>query len=162
MSRLYTCNEDGYKMVVLDEIIGHRTDGSEVEGKDAFIVAANGIKRKKETTRGHYVLLKWMDGTSTWNTLKDVKDSYPVQLATYAMENKLDKLPAFAWWVPYVIRKRKRIIKKLKSKYWSRTHKYGIRIPKTVAGAIARRGVSMQGVERRSIIRGHHCCELHS
>ena len=49
-------NEDGYKVMVLDEIIGHRTDGSEVEGKDAFIVAANGIKRKKETTRGHYVL----------------------------------------------------------------------------------------------------------
>ena len=32
------------------------------------------------------------------------------------MENKLEKLPAFAWWVPYVIKKRNRIIKKLKKK----------------------------------------------
>ena len=120
-------------MMVLDAIVGHRTDGNEVTGDDAFIVSSNGTRRRKETTKGHHVLLKWKDGTSTWNTLKDVKDSYPVQLATYAIKNNLDKTPAFAWWVPYVIRKKNRIINKLKSKYWSRTHKYGIRIPKTVA-----------------------------
>lgn len=43
--------------------------------------------------------------------------------------------PAFAWWVPHVLKKRKRIISKLKSKYWERTHKYGVEIPKTVADA---------------------------
>ena len=99
-------NEDGYKMMVLDEIIGHRTDESEVEGKDALIVAANGIKSKKGITKGHHVLLKWKDGTSTWNTLRHMKDSYPVHLAIYAKENKLDKLPTFACWVSYVNRKR--------------------------------------------------------
>ena len=129
-------NDDGYGLMVLDGIVGHRTDGNEVTGDDAFIVSSNGTRRRKETTKGHHVLLKWKDGTSTWNTLKDVKDSYPVQLATYAIENNLDKTPAFAWWVPYVIRKRNRIINKLKSKYWSRTHKYGIRIPKNVAEAL--------------------------
>ena len=123
-------------MMILDQVIGHRTDGSEVKDKDAFITLSNGIKQRKETTKEHQVLLKWKDGISTWNQLKDVKDSYPVQLADYAIENRLDKLPAFACWVPYVIRKRDRIIKKLKSKYWSKTHKYGIRIPKTVAEAI--------------------------
>ena len=76
-------------MMVLEEIIGHMIDGSEVKGKDSFIVAANRSKTKKETTKGHYVLLKWKKGTSTCNTLKDVKDSYPVQLATYAMGNNL-------------------------------------------------------------------------
>ena len=43
--------------------------------------------------------------------------------------------PAFAWWVPYTLHKRKQIISKLKSKYWSRTHKYGIQIPKSYAEA---------------------------
>ena len=34
-------NEDGFTMMVLDVTIGHRTDGSEIKEKDAFVVAAN-------------------------------------------------------------------------------------------------------------------------
>ena len=129
-------NDDGRKVMILDTIIGHRMDGSEVQEKDAYAISPNGIKRRKKTTVGHHVLLKWKDGSSTWHALKDVKDSYPVELAMYAKENGLEKLPAFAWWVSYVVRKQERIIEKLKSKYWSRTHKYGIRIPKSVKEAL--------------------------
>ena len=32
--------------------------------------------------------------------------------------------------------KKARIIDKVKSKYWERTHKYGIRVPKTVKEAL--------------------------
>ena len=99
-------NDEGLKLMVLDEIIGHRTDGSEIIDEDAFITSKNGVKKRRQTTQGHHILLKWKDGTTTWNTLKDVKDSYPVQLATYANDNDLVKLPAFAWWVPYVLKKR--------------------------------------------------------
>lgn len=41
------------------------------------------------------------------------------------------------WWVPDVVKKRNQIIVKEKSKYWQQTHKYGIRIPKTVQEALA-------------------------
>ena len=68
--------------------------------------------------------------------MKDVKDSYPVELAEFAVQNKIDSEPAFAWWSPYVLKKKARIISKIKSKYWDRTHKYGIRVPKTVKEAI--------------------------
>ena len=69
--------------------------------------------------------------TTTWEALKDVKESYPVQLAEYTILHKISDEPAFAWWVPYVIKKRERIISKVKSKYLKRTHKFGIKIPKT-------------------------------
>ena len=69
--------------------------------------------------------------------MKDIKDSYPIQTADYAIANKIDDKPAFAWWVPYVQRKRKSILQKIKSKYWQRTHKYGIRVPKSVGEALA-------------------------
>ena len=49
----------------------------------------------------------------------------------------IDDEPAFAWLVPDVIKKRHRILSKAKSKYWQRTHKFGIRLPKTVAQAQA-------------------------
>ena len=66
-----------------------------------------------------------------------MKNSYPVQLAEYAVENKISEEPAFAWWAPYVLKKRNRILAKIKSKYWVRTHKFGIEIPKSVSQAIA-------------------------
>ena len=37
--------------------------------------------------------------------------------------------------VPHVLKKRKRMISKIKLKYWTRTHKFGIRIPKSVEKA---------------------------
>ena len=45
--------------------------------------------------------------------------------------------PASKWWVRYVIRRRNRIIAKVKTKYWSTKHKFGIRVPKYVDEALA-------------------------
>ena len=68
--------------------------------------------------------------------LKDVKEASPIELAEYAVANKIDHEPAFAWWVPYVFKKRDRIIAKTKAKYWRTTHKYGVRLPKSAAEAL--------------------------
>ena len=67
--------------------------------------------------------------------MKDVKITYPLQLAEYAHQQQLTSEPAFVWWVPFVLKKRNRIISKVKTKYWKRTHKFGIRIPKSVQEA---------------------------
>jgi hypothetical protein len=68
--------------------------------------------------------------------LKDIKASNPVELAEYVVANKLQDKPDFAWWAPHVIRKRDRVISKVKAKYCSNTHKYGIRMPKSVKEAL--------------------------
>eukprot|EP00978_Attheya_sp_CCMP212_P012644 scaffold31629_cov68-Attheya_sp.AAC.2 len=41
------------------------------------------------------------DGSSDWILLADIKESYPVQDAAYTVGNKIDKEPAFAWWVSH-------------------------------------------------------------
>ena len=64
-----------------------------------------------------------------------MKEAYPVQSAEYAVQARLVEEPAFAWWAPHTLKKRNRIIAKVKSKYWLRTHKFGIRIPKSVQEA---------------------------
>ena len=51
-------------------------------------------------------------------------------MAKYAVGNKIAEEPAFSWWVKDVIRKRDRILSKVKSRYWSMTHKYGVQLPK--------------------------------
>jgi len=63
-------------------------------------------------------------------------DSNPIEVAEYAFANQINEEPAFSWWVPYILKKRKRIINKLKNKYWRTTHKYGVRIPKTTEEAL--------------------------
>jgi hypothetical protein len=116
--------------------MSHRVDGTQVTCDKAFITSHNGGKRRKETTKGWEILIQWKDGTTTWEMLKDVKESYPVQLTEYAHQSRITNEPALAWWVPHVLKKKNHIISKLKSKYWSRTHKFGIRIPKTVEEAV--------------------------
>ena len=70
-----------------------------------------------------------------WEKLSDLKESYPVEIAEYAMAQGIDHEPAFAWWVPHTLRKRDRIIAAVGKRYHKRTHKFGFEIPKTVQRA---------------------------
>ena len=112
----------------------HRKDGSAVALDDSYMP---GTRNRIRTTKGWQLLVEWKDGTSDWLPLADLKESYPVAVAEYAVNNKIVSEPAFAWWVPHVLKKRDRIIKKVKTRYFRRTHKFGIELPKTVAEAFA-------------------------
>ena len=130
-------DEEGHRQMMLSEIIDHRVLPDAIPKEEGTYVNPYGIKRKKTTTRGWEILVEWKDGSSDWIAMKDLKESYPVELATYAVDRKIQDEPAFAWWVPHVLKKRAIILQKVKSKYWARTHKYGIRIPKNIKEAIA-------------------------
>ena len=84
--------------------------------QDAFIITKRGTKRRKETTKGWELLIRWKDGGTDWVALKDIKESYPVQVAEYAVSAHISEEPAFAWWASSVLKKRNRIIAKTKSK----------------------------------------------
>ena len=123
---------EGNHQVLMDEIIGHRSNEHAVKQQDTFNVTKMGTKRRRETTKGWELLIRWKDGGTDWVALKDIKESYPVQVAEYVVSSCISEEPAFAWWASSVLKKRNRIIAKTKSKYWLRTHKFGIEIPKTV------------------------------
>jgi hypothetical protein len=57
-------------------------------------------------------------------------------VAEYSVINQISEEPAFAWWVKDVLRRRDRIISKVKSRYWKKTHKYGIKLPKDAKRAM--------------------------
>ena len=71
-------------------------------------------------TRGWELCVQWKDGSTNWVSLKDVKNSFPIELADYAID---------------VICKQKSLLQKVKSKYWQRTHKYEVKIPKSAEEA---------------------------
>ena len=74
----------------------------------------------------------------SWENLADLKESHPIETANYAKILGIDHEPAFNWWVPHVLKKRDRIIslvRKQNPRYLKRTHKFGIKLPKTVKEA---------------------------
>ena len=52
------------------------------------------------------------------------------------MEAKNSMEPVFAWSVPHTLKKRNQTIAKVKAKYWLKTHKFRIKVPKSMKQAI--------------------------
>ena len=103
------CNQ--YQL--LSEIVDHKSDNTAVTAEDSFTVSQNGNCVPKPTSRGWSLLVSWKDGSTDKVKLKDLKDSYTVQIAKYAVTNRIADQPAFIWWVHSVLRKRNRIVAKV-------------------------------------------------
>ena len=66
-----------------------------------------------------------------------MKESYTVRVSEYALLTLIQEEPVFAWWVTHVLQKRNSIVAKVKSKYWILTHRFCIKVPKSVTEVIA-------------------------
>jgi hypothetical protein len=119
----------------MDCIADHRTDGRAVKADDGFVTSKNGRRTRRFTTKGWFLQVMWKDGTENWLPLKELKESHPVEVAEYAEANKLLSEPAFAWWAPFTLKKRNKIIAAIKTRSKKKTHKYGVQVPKTVREA---------------------------
>jgi hypothetical protein len=65
-----------------------------------------------------------------------LKESNPLQVAEHATSCNIAEEPAFAWWVPYILRKQDVILKAVNSCVRRTNHKYGIALPTSVKHAI--------------------------
>jgi hypothetical protein len=122
-------DQEGRSFTLLSEIVDHVFDEKEAGEGD----------QTHHTTKGWKFLVAWKDGSTSFVPLREMKNVYPLETADYAVGNNLDKRIAFKWWVPHALRKRNRMISKLKknkTKYWQRSHKYGIELPKSVKEAL--------------------------
>ena len=129
-------DSEGRELLAFKEICDHRKNARAISIQDGYDISRNGNRTPKRTTVGWELLVEWRDGSTDWVPLKDLKDTNPVELAEYAVANKIAEEPAFKWWVDFCLRKRNRMINKVKAKYWRTTHKYGIKLPKTAEEAL--------------------------
>jgi hypothetical protein len=129
-------DDEGNTYVLFKEFSDHRSDASALDKADGFTVSKNGNRTPKPTTRGWQILVEMKDGSNEWVDLRIAKESNPIELAEYAVANRIDEEPAFKWWVSRVLRQRNRIISKVKKKYWRTNRKFGIRLPHSVDEAL--------------------------
>ena len=128
-------DSEGFSTTLFDGIVDYRKDETAVDKADRFLVTKRGRRKLRQTTVGWKLLVAWKDGSETWIPLKDLKESNPVEVAEFARARGIEDEPAFAWWVPYTLRKRDIIISKVKARIRKTTHKYGIEVPRSVEHA---------------------------
>ena len=129
------CDDDGYQYSLLKGIIDHRKTDEAISKEDGYVLV-NGIRRKRISTIGWELQVTWEDRSTSWTTLKDLKESNPLEVAKYAISRDLENEPAFSWWVKHTLRTRDRIISRLKAnKSVKRGMKFGIIVPTSISEA---------------------------
>ncbi len=103
---------------------------------DKYITTKTGMRRLCQTTVGWKFLVEWANSSRQWIDLKLLKESIPVQVAEYVTARNIADEPAFAWWVPYVLRKQDIIISAVNSRVRRTSHEYGIEVPTSVKHVI--------------------------
>ena len=132
-----TCDDDGNEYLLFDDIVDHKKSNKALT-HETQPFSHNGKACMRRSTAGWHLCVKWLDGSTSWQSLKDLKESYPLQVAEYAVMQGIEDEPAFNWWVTFVLKKRERIIKAVKrreAKYLKRSFKFGIEVPRTVREA---------------------------
>lgn len=128
-------DSEGYTLTPMDAIVDHERDDSAVSMEDKYVVTKRGQRRLQKTTSGWKFLVKWRGGSETWIKLCDLKESHPIEVAEFAKARGIDREPAFAWLVPFTLRKRDVIISALKKRLTKATQTYGIEVSATVCEA---------------------------
>ena len=123
---------DGNVGVHLQSIVDHRREADAVRREE--LTGANNSKLRF-TTRGWKFKVLWSDGSYEWIHLSDLKESNPVDVAEYAKARGLASEPAFAWWVPYTLKKKTAILKAVNSRVCKNNVKYGVRVPRSLKEA---------------------------
>ena len=93
------CDIEGNRYRLMDHIVDHRNDhrrDNNAVCKDKQDVTLNGKGYRKKATRGWQLCIEWKDKSATWESLCDMKKSYPVKVAEYAEAVGISDKPAFS------------------------------------------------------------------
>ena len=128
-------DNNGHYSTKLNSIITYKRNDKAVHKNDKYFITKRGRKHLRKTTDGYNLQVQWQDGSRQWTSLAKLKESNPVEVAEFAVSEGIDDEPAFAWWLPYTLRKRDRIIASVNSRIKKTSHKYGCEIPHTIKHA---------------------------
>ena len=80
---------------IIDGIVDHCTNGQAIGTDNVYTDTPSGQKLHK-TMIDWELCCRWRDIETSWVNLKDIKDSYPLEVAEYAVANKILTEPAFS------------------------------------------------------------------
>jgi len=64
----------------------------------------NGKPHHLKTISGCILVVEWKDGSTFWEKLSDLKESFPIEITEYTIGSKISIALTFAWWVPNILK----------------------------------------------------------
>ena len=87
-----------------------------------------------------FIKILWDTGEETWELLSEIKESDPITVAQYALENNLMDKPQWKWANKYIknpqrfLRYTRQLIPNKKTH--ATKYKFGVKVPRTIKEAI--------------------------
>jgi hypothetical protein len=125
-------DSEGNQYTMMKEIVDHRKSDAALTKENMYVVTNRGQRKLRKTTIGWEFKILWKDGSTSWCSLKELKEANPVEIAKYVVSAGIDDEPAFKWWVPYTLRKRDVIVSAVNQQIKISGYKYGIKVPKDI------------------------------
>jgi hypothetical protein len=91
-----SCDVDGNEYILFDSFVDYKSNSKAVT-KDNQRIVHNGHNSLHQSTVGWHLCIQWKDGSTSWQSLKDLKEAYPVAIAEYAVAQGNDDDAAFNW-----------------------------------------------------------------
>ena len=128
------CNASGNQFILMDTIVDHNMDGHTIKKANMYKQSPRGScnQQCKRTTKGWHQCVQWKNGSTSWERLSNLKESYPIKVAKYVNVQGITDKPAFTWWVHHILKSRDHIVATVNKHYHKWTHKFGFEIPKTI------------------------------
>ena len=117
---------DGYHNQILEGISDHSKNKRAVEKKYQWIVTKRVRGSMRKTTVVWKFHVKWKYGKVTWTSIKDLKESNPIEVDKYVTARSIPDEPDFFWWVQFTLIKQDIIIAAVNSRGRKATHTYSI------------------------------------
>ena len=130
-------DEDGWESRIIEEFTDLRKDNAIAVSKEKGTYHnSTGIKQNVIMTKGQEVQVRWRDKSTSWISLKAIKEGDPLSLAELVVTMKVHNEPAFKWQINDALQQRIRIISRLKSNVIRKEKtKFRIQIPSSVEEA---------------------------
>jgi len=89
------CDIDGNQHLLLKAIVDHTSNDQAVKDQNQYVVV-NGRSHPRKTTAGWFLAVEWKGVSTSWEKLNELKESFSIEVAEYAVANGICDAPAFA------------------------------------------------------------------
>ena len=123
-----SCDASGNEYLMMDSIVDYHKSDEAISVSNQKLVHKCWSFMQRSTVIWH-ICVEWRDGSTTWKSLKNFKESHTLKTAEYAVSQKIYHEPEFNWLVKVVFKERLRIIYLFKNRnncYLKKIHKFGI------------------------------------
>ena len=86
---LLQVNKERHIQLLMDKIINHRKNKDAIEEYDTFYTTSNGDRGHRQNTKVWELYVQWKYVSSNWIYLKNLKNSYSLEVADYAVTNTI-------------------------------------------------------------------------